>query len=264
MELTQSLTAVGAEVAVGGQGSATVGAEGTASDGTVGSVAGTTRIGATGVGDFVIVSCLNEAEVQGVQSAAADNKDEQNQTKQNTDEGDQGQQGQDQGDEANNQGQQNVRQEHLALPAMGALGGFLDGFGSTDFGFSDQDVGGQTVFIDSDDGNDGADERNQAPQEDPQQHPQHTSQDTLGGSAVFEAVEQIDDMSTLTAVAVEEDHGHGGGQQQIDAQCQTGNNTKHCSDYAGQNHMQKRNTPKCQGLLHQDSQRAFVNCKDHL
>ena len=153
---------------------------------------------------------------------------------------------------------------HLHLIAVGAFLGDLDCFGQGDIGLGDQDVGSQNVLIGANQRKDGTCEGNQAPQENPHQHPGKAQHHTLDGCPVLEAVKEVNDLNLFTAVAVQIDHHHGGAQQQGNGKAQHRDaHAAQCDQHGGQDAGQQGNTPKLDGLLHENSQRTLVNCHNH-
>jgi len=205
-------TAVGAELSLGVESCATVAAEVCCACGSCSSD-DLLLLDIGGVLDLLIESSLNEAEEKGREDCAYDYEkyvdyDEQYTCIRNTAE-----QSENQGSQADCDAKQEVSKEHLSLVALGALGGELDSIGDRDFGLSHEYVGGEAVLISANNGKYRAYNRDKTPNEDPKSHPAHAAEHALYSLPVFEAIKKLHCLDFFLAVAAQENHGHGSGEQ---------------------------------------------------
>ena len=162
--------------------------------------------GDCGIADFLIEGSSDQTQEQTAQHRNGNRKDKGNQAEQYTQIGNHAQKTQHQKRTEAHQDEQNLGTPHFQLVAIGAFCGNLHGLGQGNIRLRNQNVGGKTVFVRTDNGKNGTGKGNQRPQENPKICPGKTQNHALDGVPVLEAVKQLHGFYFFATVTMEVDH----------------------------------------------------------
>lgn len=216
-----------------------------------------------GIGNLLVEGGLHETEEQRAEEQVDDGDEHGGKQEDRTDDGDQTEDGQNELYADDDGVIEELGAEHLCLVAHRARAGDLDGVGDADLRLGHEDVGGEAEGVGAVDGEEHADDGNQAPQQDPQIHPGHTREHADGNLLVLEALEEALDLDLLATVAVQEDHGHRGGQQKADAEADAGDDAEQDGADDVQEDGKQGNAPEREGLFLQNVKGSQENCLNH-